>query len=356
MRVVVVGATGNVGTSVLDALVDEPLVECVVGIARRRPSLDVAKVEWRTADVAGDDLIRLFRGADVVVHLAWLIQPSHDQATVRRTNVVGTVRVCEAVAAARVPALVCASSIGAYSPGPKDAPVGESWPTHGVATSWYSRQKAYVERVLDTFELANPDVRVVRLRPALIFKREVGAEIRRLFTGRLLPGFLVRPGRVPLVPDIRGLRVQALHSADAGQAYRLAVVSDARGAFNLAADPPLDGATVAAALDARAVPVRPGLVRAAAAVSWHLRLQPTSPDWVDLALQVPLLDCTRARRELGWVPTRTATESLRELLDGIADRAGIDTPPLLPGRDVVAPPSGFTARVSRRYAASRRPP
>jgi dihydrodipicolinate reductase len=34
VRIVVVGATGNVGTSVLGALADEPAVDTVLGIAR----------------------------------------------------------------------------------------------------------------------------------------------------------------------------------------------------------------------------------------------------------------------------------------------------------------------------------
>ncbi|MBD0339285.1 MAG: NAD-dependent epimerase, partial [Thermoleophilia bacterium] len=59
--------------------------------------------------------------------------------------------------------------------------------------------------------------------------------------------------------------------------------------------------------------------------------QPSPPGWLDLALAVPLLDVSRARSELGWEPRRTAEEALLELLAGIRDGAGIDTPPLAPG-------------------------
>src|SRR5690349_9119539 len=55
MRVVVVGATGNVGTSLLDALAAEPAVDSVLGVARRAPELEVSKVDWAQADVTGDD-------------------------------------------------------------------------------------------------------------------------------------------------------------------------------------------------------------------------------------------------------------------------------------------------------------
>jgi nucleoside-diphosphate-sugar epimerase len=330
MRVVVTGASGNVGTSLLRALAGEQQVTSVLGLARRRPQLEVAKTSWATADVAADDLTGHFRGADVVVHLAWLIQPSHDPYAMWRTNVVGTERVLAAASVAGVGAVVCASSVGAYSPGPKDRQVDEGWPTHGITTSSYSRDKAYQERLLDLFERDHPGVRVVRLRPALTFKREAASEIHRFFLGPLVPGSLARADIIPVVPKVKRLRTQAVHADDVGEAYRLAVVGDARGPFNLAADPVLDADTLAALLDARPVKVPAGLLKAGAAATWRLHLQPVSPGWLDLALQSPLMDAARARAELGWQPRRSATHALEELLAGLREGAGADTPPLDP--------------------------
>jgi nucleoside-diphosphate-sugar epimerase len=330
MRVVVTGASGNVGTSLLKALAIDPAVTSVLGLARRRPELQLPKTTWAAADVADDDLGGHFRGADVVVHLAWLIQPSHDPFAMWRTNVVGTERVLAAASQAGVGSLVCASSVGAYSPGPKDRQVDESWPTHGVTTSTYSRDKAYQERLLDLFERDHPRVRVVRLRPALTFKRVAASEIRRYFLGPLVPGSLARAGAVPVVPRVKRLRTQAVHTDDVGQAYRLAAVGDARGPFNLAADPVLDADVVAGLLDARPVPVPAGLLKVSAAATWRLHLQPVSPGWLDLALQSPLLDAGRARAELGWAPRHSATQAIQELLAGLREGAGAGTPPLDP--------------------------
>src|SRR5437764_11773689 len=210
MRVVVVGATGNVGTSVLHALLRDPQVESIVGVARREPTVSFAKTEWVRADVTRDDLAPHFAGADAVIALAWLIQPSRDLATLRATNVDGNARIFDAVARAGVPALVYASSVGAYSPGPKDRRVDESWPTDGIESSFYSRHKAEVERLLDRFEREHPDVRTVRLRPGLIFKREAASEIRRYFAGPFVPNPLVRRELVPLVPEVEGRLVEAV--------------------------------------------------------------------------------------------------------------------------------------------------
>ena len=333
-RIVVTGATGNVGTSVVRALSADDRVGAVLGLARRRPDLEVPKVSWAEADVVSSDLVPLFRGADAVIHLAWVIQPSHRPDLLRAVNVDGSARVMTAVAAARVPALVYASSIGAYSPGPKDRPVDESWPTAGIPSSSYARHKAAVERDLDWFETEHPEVRVVRLRKALIFKRESASGIRRVFFGPLVPGALLRPSRVPLVPKSDGLVFQAVHADDVAQAYRLAALGSATGAFNIAADPVLDGTGIGEALHARAVPVPRRALRSVTKLSWRLHLQPTAPGWVDLAFAVPLLDTTRARTELGWAPTVAADDALVELFEGMAEGAGVATPPLRPGRSL----------------------
>lgn len=330
MRVVVVGATGNVGTSLLEALGREDAVDSVLGLARRLPSASYAKTEFASADVVRDDLVSHFRGADCVVHLAWLIQPSRDERVLRAVNVDGSARVFAAVAAAGVPKLVAASSIGVYSPGPKRR-VDESWPREGVPTSWYARHKAEMERGLDRLEREHPGVSVVRLRPGLIMKRESAEEIRRLFTGPFLPSPLVRPGRLPFFPHVPGAVVQLVHSLDVGEAYRLAVVRDVQGAFNVAAEPEVDGRRIAEAIGARPVTVPARVARGLAAAAWHARLQPTSPDWLDLALGVPLLDTTRAREELGWAPSRDGLETIVELLHALADRSGGPTPPLRRG-------------------------
>jgi len=331
MRVVVTGASGNVGTSLLRSLAAEPAVDSVLGLCRRVPTASFPKVEWRAADVASSPLRPHFQGADAVVHLAWLIQPARDQALVRSVNVDGSARVFAAAAAAGVSILVHASSVGAYGPGPKDRRVDESWPTTGIPTSFYSRHKAEVERVLDRFEDEHDRTRVVRLRPALIFKREAASGIRRLFAGPLLPGSLLRPALIPLVPDVARLVFQAVHSHDVGEAYRLALVGDAAGPFNIAADPILDPGELARILDARAVPMPAGLLRAVAALTYKLRLQPSEPGWLDVGLDCPLMDVTRAHEQLGWRPERSASDALRDLLAGMHEGAGLDTPPLRAG-------------------------
>ncbi|WP_027006290.1 NAD-dependent epimerase/dehydratase family protein [Conexibacter woesei] len=339
MKVAVIGATGNVGTAVLRALERDARVRQVVGIARRLPSSDVLaaapKARFASVDIGRADheqaLERALAGADAVIHLAWLIQPSRRPEVMEAVNVGGSRRVFAAALAAGVGTIVHASSVGAYSPGPKDRAVDESWPTGGIDSSTYSRHKAQVERILDEVEAAHPHVRVVRLRPGLIFQRDAASEIRRYFIGPLLPGALVRPSRIPVVPRTDRLTFQAVHADDVAEAYRLVTAErDVRGAFNIAADPVLDADALARVLHARAVPVGARFLRAAADLTWRARLQPADAGWIDMARGVPVMDTTRARTELGWTPQRSAGDALLELLKGLSEGDGGATPPLLP--------------------------
>ena len=102
----------------------------------------------------------------------------------------------------------------------------------------------------------------------------------------------------------------------------------ARGAFNLAADPPLDAAVLGELLGARPVRLPRTAARSAVAAAWKLRLLPASPHLFDAVLRLPLMDCTRAHQELGWRPRWTATEVLEEFLEGLQRGSGLDTAPL----------------------------
>ncbi|MFH9610754.1 NAD-dependent epimerase/dehydratase family protein [Streptomyces sp. NPDC017448] len=336
-RVVVTGATGNVGTGVVRALAADPEIGSVLGLARRRPAMEIAKVRWDTVDLSRADcedrLTALLRGADAVVHLAWRFQPTHDPVVTWRSNVLGSRRVFDSVVRSGVPALVYASSVGAYSPGPKDEPgVDETWPTDGWPDAAYCREKAYLERVLDAFEPRHPEVRVVRMRPGFIFKETAAPEQRRIFAGRWAPGPLLRPDLLPFVPDLEGLRFQVLHTDDAAEAYRLAVLRDVRGPFNLAADPVVDAPVLADLLGSRVVRLPRTLVRTALAGAWHTRAVPASPHLFDAVLRMPVMDAARAHDVLGWRPSRTAEDALSEFLRGVRRGRGEGTAPLAGGK------------------------
>jgi len=329
MLVVVLGATGNLGSAIVRTLSASD--HDVVGVARRSPldqSEPAASVVWREADVTKDDLRQVIAGADAVVHLAWRFQPTRRPEVTWATNAVGTRRVLEAVSAEGVPALVCVTSIAAYSPADHDESVDESWPTDGTSAAAYCREKAYVERALDAFECAHPDIRVVRMRPAFVFQRSAASEQRRIFGGPLARPALFDLERLPVIPVPRGLRFQAVHAGDVASAVTAAVELPVLGPFNLAGPGVLRREEVAHLAGTRTVEVPPAVVRSALAGGFHGRLAPTPPELFDAFMRLPVLDVRRAARELGWSPRHTGADAIRAFLDGARSRAGGGLPPL----------------------------
>lgn len=345
MRVAVVGGSGNVGTALLRALLVAPEVTSVLGISRRVPTGEpYASADWASFDIGRpvtsdaeeraqvDELAEHLAGVDAVVHLAWLIQPNRERDKLRRTNVDGTDRVVRASALAGVRQIVVASSVGAYSSVHDDAPRREDHDTRGVVTSHYSVDKVAQERVLDAFEAEHPEIRVARLRPGLIFQSDAGAEIHRYFLGPLVPRALLKPGALPVMPWPRGFRLQAVHADDMAQAYLLAVLKRASGAFNIAADDVLHGRDVAkiAAGGGPLIEVPPPVVRTLLAVAYALHLVPVDPGWLDMASGAPVMDTTRAKEVLGWRPTHTAASSMASLMAGMAGGRGTASAPMRP--------------------------
>jgi UDP-glucose 4-epimerase len=347
VRIVITGATGNIGTALLRRLAEEAGHQ-LVGVARRPPASTPPydAVEWLPVDLAEPDaeqrLAPAMRGADAVVHLAWGFQPSHRLDYLERLGVGGTAAVLAAADAAGVGHLVHMSSVGAYAERADRRPVDESWPATGLPSSPYSRHKAAAERLLDRYEADHPyaAMTITRLRPGLVGQGRAGSALLRYAVPAFVPSPMVR--MLPVLLLDRSLVFPMVHADDVADAIMRALDRRVAGAFNLAAEPPVTRDDIAAALDARPVHLpSPGL-RLLASAAWHARLQPVDPGWIDLAFAVPLLDTTRARTELGWTPSRDARSVLAETVAGMVEAAAGGSPPLR--RRTVADELGRTLR------------
>lgn len=352
MRIVITGASGNVGSALLRQLTASGDHD-IVGIARRLPEDSPYRkaVHWVSADLTNDDCVpalwQAFEGADAVVHLAWGFQPSHDLDHLVELGVGGTRRVLDAIVRTRVPHLVHMSSVGAYSPKRDDTPVDESWPTDGVPTSWYSRSKSTAERLLDAHEEAGHGTVVTRMRPGIIGQRTAGSALLRYGVPALVPAKALT--LLPVLPLDRRLKIPMVHTEDVADAFERVLLRQAPGAFNLAAEPPITTQAIAEALGAKSVHVPSRVVRAVMAGAWRARLQQVDPGWLDMGFALPLLDSSRASRELGWSPTVDAMTVFRETLAGMQDGAADETPVLRP-RTVL----GQLGRAVRRGPVSSR--
>jgi UDP-glucose 4-epimerase len=334
MRIVITGASGNVGTALLGRLTESAGDHDVVGVVRRppRPVGVYATVRWHALDIAeagaGADLRTIFDGADAVVHLAWGFQPTRNTEYLTRLGVGGTSAVLEAAHAVRVGQLLHMSSVGTYAAGRYGQRVDESWSTAGISTSPYSRDKSAAEARLDSYQRAHGDggVPIARMRPGFIVQRAAASGLMRY----ALPGYVpmsVVP-LLPLLPLDRRLCIPLVHADDVADALVRAIERRAAGAFNLAAEPPLGRDDIAKVFGAKPIHIPSSLLGALVDISWRARLQPIDRGWLDMAFSVPLLDCSRARAELDWHPGWSSIDALADVIEGVRQRGHGDSPPL----------------------------
>lgn len=340
MRLLITGASGNVGTALLERL-QEPHslgdVE-VVATSRRRPP-ETAPYDrvsrWLELDLAepgaADELTSLASGVDSIHHLAWGFQPSHDIRYLDAVAQDGTRAVLEAAARTGVKQIVHMSSVGAYAPHPGDRDgyperVDETWPATGMPQLAYSLEKAAVERLLDVFEVEHPDVRVARLRPGVIAQGQALSGLARY----MLPAFLPLPvlRHLPVLPLDRRLAVQLVHARDVADAHVKVLERRAWGAYNLAAEPVVTAELIASSAGKRLVHVPRAALKGLATAMWKVRAQPVDPGWVDLAMYSPLMDMKKAREELGWEPQYSSAEVLEELYRASREPASAPSGPL----------------------------
>jgi hypothetical protein len=164
----------------------------------------------------------------------------------------------------------------------------------------------------------------------VVVQREAASLIRSLYLGPYVPQAvlkLLQSRRVPILPLPKGIALQFVHADDVGDAVIRLMQRRAHGSFNIAADV-LDSHALAELVGARPVEVSPTLARRVIASLSLIRLIALTPGWYDVATNTPVMDTSKAHRELDWAPSRSSTESAVELIDGLAEGA-IGTSPAM---------------------------
>ncbi len=329
LTVAVTGPTGTFGFGLVPLLQADDRVARIIGIARR--PFDPAahgwtKMEYRQGDVRDvDALERAFAGADVVVHLAFLITGNAPRDTIRAINIDGTLNTFRAAAAAGARRFVYASSVAAYGFHP-DNPLGmtEQWPARPARRLFYAQEKAELEHLLDREARAAPSLGVYVLRPPIVLgphafgaKDVLPAPLAKI--GGALAGAVLRlPFPLPVAaPD---LPLQFVHEADVGQAFVLCIVgAGPPGAYNIAGDGVLTAADVAREVGLAAISVPTAPLRAAARAVIALPVpMPPQLEWLEAATQPAVMDASKAKRVLGWRPQYTSRDALRDTLRAVA--------------------------------------
>jgi nucleoside-diphosphate-sugar epimerase len=333
LTVAVTGPTGEIGKPFMAALQRAPEVERVIGMARR-PFDAVAngwdKAEYRPGDIRDPEAVdALVADADVVVHLAFVIVDDDGEGP--EINRVGSRNVFDAAVAAGVERLVYTSSVAAYG-FRRDLPalLTEDLPVEGSARHPYSADKAEVEAELAE-AIDGSDTTAYVFRPCIVAGPEATLlldMIPLLALGQKLPApvrwALKRtPVLRPILPD-PGVRFQLVHHDDVAAALTAAAIGIGEpGAYNLAGPGELTITDLAHELGWHAVgvPAVPEIaVGAAVEALSHVPYVPQEATWIETVRRPMLMDTTRARHELRWLPHHDARETLRETIAAVRSR------------------------------------
>ena len=324
LTVAVTGPTGTFGAGLVPLLQADDRIERIVGIARR--PFDPAergwtKMEYRRGDVRDPSALQeAFAGADVVVHLAFLITGNASRQTTRAINVDGTLNVFRAAAAAGARRFVYASSVAAYGWHPDNPErIPEDWPVRPAARLFYAQEKAELEQLLDAEATAAPGLALYLLRPPIVLgPNAVGA--KDVLPGPLAPigrRLFGRPRRLPVTVPVLApeLELQFVHEEDVGRALQLCVVAAGPpGAYNIAGDGVLTVADVVREFGALPIPVPAAPVQLAARAVARLPFLLPAAEWVEAASRPAIMDTAKAKTQLGWRPHYTGWEALRATL------------------------------------------
>jgi nucleoside-diphosphate-sugar epimerase len=325
LTVAVTGPTGSIGRSFVRLLERTPEVERVLGMARRPfdpQKMGLRKLEYRRGDVLNRASVdALVEEADVVVHLAFLIMGSEDET--QEINMQGSRNVFESAFAAKVGRLVYTSSVAAYGFHKDNPPwLTEKIHARGSDNHYYSRQKAQLEEMLANLgRYADTDVYV--FRPCVVAgpdSTDLIEQIPLVGAGDKVPAPLRKLGGAlpmlrPVIPD-PGIPFQLVHEDDVASALVGGVLGEGPpGTYNLAADGEMTLTDLAHALGWYAVPIPELAVETTARIVSTLPLMPAKATWVN-ALRVPvLMDTTKAKKELGWLPAYDTAETLAVTID-----------------------------------------
>lgn len=327
LTVAVTGPTGDIGIATLRALDASAKVGKVIGMARRPfdpAAHDLsAKVVYQQGDVLDRESVdALVKGADVVVHLAFIIFGDPDEA--HEINTRGSRNVFEASVAAKVKRLVYTSSVAAYGfHEDNPQPLTEDVPTRGTEDFYYSAHKAELEQTLDEV-LEGSKVEAYVFRPCIVAGAGAITFIETLVGMLPIYGQLKLARRVldqvpflgPVLPD-PGVDFQLVHTDDVASALLAAVEGQGEpGRYNLAGPGALSVTRLSRALSWWSVPIPGGAVGALDDIASRLPGMPAEAAWLT-AFTVPvLMDTRKAREQLGWDPQWDAEATLRETIAG----------------------------------------
>jgi UDP-glucose 4-epimerase len=317
MRYLITGGSGYIGSRLVELLARRDDTEKIV-IADvvppkggYRPKTEFERVDVRDRGAIHSALKRA--NPDVLVHLAFILNPVHDEGLMYDVDVNGTHNVLEAAAEAEIGQVLVTTSGVAYGAFPDNPdPITEDHPVRGVARFSYARDKTESDRIVQLWALQHPDVITTIVRPCIVYGPNVDNYLVRLWSD------------APVVADTGNMEshTQFVHEDDVVDAISRLLLGRHAGQFNLAPEGLMTRRECAELLDTRVIKLPVWLYRALAKIAWRLRQSEAPAGGIDFELYPWILSNEKVKQTLGWTPRYTSRETFE-----IAMRAQGKLPP-----------------------------
>src|SRR5215207_2514656 len=303
MRYVITGGSGYIGSRLVDLLErrddTEKIVICDVAQPRGyRPHTEYERLDVRDRDAVRSVLERV--RPDVLVHLAFILNPSHDEEFAYNVDVNGTHNVLEAADKVGTRQVLVTTSGVAYGAFPDNpVPLTEDDPVRGVAGFTYARDKTESDRLCQLWAATHPERVMTIVRPCIVFGPNVDNYLVRLWT------------KQPFAVDVGTIdrQIQFVHEDDVVEGITALLLGRHAGAYNVAGDGLITNRECAEVIGSpiRRIPLR--AYRGLARVMWRLRQSEVPPGGIEFALHSWLLFILKDTATTGWSPKYTSRET-----------------------------------------------
>jgi UDP-glucose 4-epimerase len=303
VRYLITGGSGYIGSRLVERLASREDTERILICDVRPPRVYRPGVAYRSLDVRDAAAVRdavSGERPDALVHLAFILNPVHDEAFMYEVDVGGTHNVLEACSSAGVEQVLVTSSSTAYGAFPDNpVPLTEEHPVRGVAGFEYARDKAESDRLCQLWALRHPDRVMTIVRPCIVFGPSVDNYLVRLWT------------KQPFQADF-GLPdpgIQFVHEDDVVEAVSVLLDGRLSGPFNVAGDGVMSTVECASliGLPRRRVPLR--AYRRFASLMWRLRASEAPPGSLDFAVHPWIVSNAKLKSVAGWEPRYSSRET-----------------------------------------------
>jgi nucleoside-diphosphate-sugar epimerase len=298
--IAITGVGGLIGRRVVAALEGHPEIERIVGLdLQTPPGLTSTKLAFRQMDVRDPAIGEVLHDVDLVLHLAFQMDPIRDEAAMRSVNVDGTRNVVEAAERAGVGRLVYLSTVLAYGAHPdNDFPLQESSPLRGTPDFNYAEHKRDVELWLWSWLEDRPGLRTTVLRSASV----LGPGVENFFT---------RVIEAPRITAVKGHKppLQFIHIDDLVTAIVHAIDHDVVGVYNVSAEGWISFDEATAIVGRHVIEIPEEVAFSTTERLWRLGLGEQPPGIVRLFMH-PWVMTSDAFVETGWKPRYTNRDAL----------------------------------------------